>query len=762
RKQRGQLHKCIDELHVGDKIFPEDSILSGFYEHFKELASNKPNQDFDNKYLNLIEEESAVIYMICSTSNNSLNPVTDKEIQDAAKSLNRGKAADVYGVTAEHIYHGGPILLNTVKSLTNTILVSNTVPASLKLGILNPVYKNKGNIKDSQYYRGITITPVLTRLIEAILKARIKPALLSQQNAFQRGFTENSSPMNCSLIVEEFYRNNRDLSKPTYIGFMDAKSAFDVVIHSNLMRRLYNVGVEPNEWLTINSLHHNSLTAVKWKGELSSTFVNCQGVRQGGVLSADLYKLYNNPLLDRIKSLGIGARIGDIDIQAPTCADDLTVLSNNPYDLQLLFNVCKDFSNMEGYVLHDLKSVVLKMNSIRQYPSNEEWDLDGKPMPVVNSVTHMGIRRSSANQELHAVEHNIQKARRTAYSLMGAGLHGENGLDPETSVSLLNTYVFPIMLYGLEVIVPTGKAFELLDKQYKKILKHVLSVPINVADPAIYLLSGALPVEALLHKRMLSLFGNISRLSDGSIERRLAKRQLELKSFNSHSWFIAVKKVLIKYDLPDPEVLLNVPISKCSWKQQYNKVINKYWRERILSQSILYSSLKYLAKLYTVGRCHPAITPYQHSNRDINRIPTKCKVITGTYILQTNRAKFNQNNVNPTCLLCGNDDETMKHFLLDCSYLDKYRKPILQDINDVLSQMYREYPFLSRYTKLQLVIDGSIVLTDCADSDYHTLEDHVHRLSYHSRRLLYTLHAIRYKELELSVKKRRTRSRRHT
>ena len=45
-----------------------------------------------------------------------------------------------------------------------------------------------------------------------------------------------------------------------------------------------------------------------------------------------------------------------------------------------------------------------------------------------------------------------------------------------------------------------------------RLLKQILSVPITVADPAIYILSGVLPVEALIHKRILSLFGNITRL----------------------------------------------------------------------------------------------------------------------------------------------------------------------------------------------------------------------------------------------------------
>ena len=104
---------------------------------------------------------------------------------------------------------------------------------------------------------------------------------------------------------------------------------------------------------------------------------------------------------------------------------------------------------------------------------NEAWKLGSKEMPVVDSTTHMGILRTSTNQDLSAVENNIQKAQRTAYSLMGTGLHGENGVDLETAMSLLNTYVLPVLLYGLEVIIPSGKAFTMLETQYKRLLKQI-------------------------------------------------------------------------------------------------------------------------------------------------------------------------------------------------------------------------------------------------------------------------------------------------
>ena len=156
---------------------------------------------------------------------------------------------------------------------------------------------------------------------------------MERQNSLQRGFTEKSYPMNCALLEEEFYWNNKDLNKPTNVAFMDVKSAFDVVVHENLVRKLYHNGVGGLNWLLINSLHQESLTSVKWQGQLSESYVNEQEVRQGGVLSNDLFKVHVNGLLDRVEHFGRGAKIGKIGIEAPACADDTTYLSNDAESL---------------------------------------------------------------------------------------------------------------------------------------------------------------------------------------------------------------------------------------------------------------------------------------------------------------------------------------------------------------------------------------------------------------------------------------------
>jgi hypothetical protein len=54
------------------------------------------------------------------------------------------------------------------------------------------------------------------------------------------------------------------------------------------------------------------------------------------------------------------------------------------------------------------------------------------------------------------VDENIKKARRSAYSLFGSCFHRYNELDIDTMLHLFKIYVTPVLLYGLELILPTA------------------------------------------------------------------------------------------------------------------------------------------------------------------------------------------------------------------------------------------------------------------------------------------------------------------
>ena len=143
-------------------------------------------------------------------------------------------------------------------------------------------------------------------------------------------------------------------------------------------------------------------------------------------------------------------------------------------------------------------------------------------MHRVTSTTRMGIPRSSVKFSPKEVTVYIQKTRRVMYSLMPGGLHGENGLDSQTAVHVFQIYALPVLFYGLEVAVPSKSNLDTLEKFLRTSLKQILSLPTSTASPVVHIFTGILPVEAMVHKRILALFGSICRLNDDSVEKRLS------------------------------------------------------------------------------------------------------------------------------------------------------------------------------------------------------------------------------------------------
>jgi hypothetical protein len=66
-------------------------------------------------------------------------------------------------------------------------------------------------------------------------------------------------------------------------------------------------------------------------------------------------------------------------------------------------------------------------------------------MPIVNQAPHVGIQKSENCSAMTTDTENIRKARRALYSLMGTSLHEENGLDPETAMSMIRAFILSIL-----------------------------------------------------------------------------------------------------------------------------------------------------------------------------------------------------------------------------------------------------------------------------------------------------------------------------
>ena len=102
-------------------------------------------------------------------------PFVAEEVDSVLKKLKLGKAAGHDGIKAEHLKYGGPTLRDWVLQICNAIVEAENIPKSLKTGIKTPVYKEGGKDPlNTNSYRGVTLTSVLAKVLEALTLTRLQ------------------------------------------------------------------------------------------------------------------------------------------------------------------------------------------------------------------------------------------------------------------------------------------------------------------------------------------------------------------------------------------------------------------------------------------------------------------------------------------------------------------------------------------------------------------------------------------------------------
>jgi len=117
------------------------------------------------------------------------------------------------------------------------------------------------------------------------------------------------------------------------------------------------------------------------------------------------------------------------------------------------------------------------------------------------------------------------------------------------------------MTYGLEIMSMTTKDKEQLEILQKKILKQIQGLPCRAANTGVYVLLGAVLVEMVIEKNMLSTFMNITR-NKLSIEYHILSCELAMKNENGKIFINRIQEILEKYGLGKVEEYLHSPKAK--------------------------------------------------------------------------------------------------------------------------------------------------------------------------------------------------------
>ncbi|CAG2225453.1 unnamed protein product [Mytilus edulis] len=138
--------------------------------------------------------------------------------------------------------------------------------------------------------------------------------------------------------------------------------------------------------------------------------------------------------------------------------DYLTTLINNifytKHDASTQLRIIESCTKNDRVKINSKKTEILLINK-----KSKELNLElfNEKISEKQTIKHLGIERQDRNTP--NVVNRISTARATMYSLMGAGLHGINGVNPLISYKLWRTFVIPRMLRGNDIIVTNHVIF---------------------------------------------------------------------------------------------------------------------------------------------------------------------------------------------------------------------------------------------------------------------------------------------------------------
>ena len=493
---------------VVDGLSSPEAIAESFKNSFQRNSMpnsvenvERVNQKFISQYSEYVENHK-------DTCNCADYHVTPSNIIDALCSMKEGKSADEDRISAEHLQNAPLEMINRLASLFNMMLRHACVPKQFKFGYIVPLVKDHGgNHGDIGNYRGITISPIMSKLFEHVLKGVFFDFLSTSEHQF--GFKRNSSTshaLHCLKQTVNFYVNN---GSRVYCTFLDASKAFDRLVHSGLFIKLMERRV-PLVFLNIIIDWYDGLRCrVKWGDYFSSWFSINAGVRQGGVLSPNFYCIYVDELLAKLKKLDKGCYYLSRFAAAFFYADDMCVLSPSIKGLELLIKTCEKYCIEWDIGLNAKKSRSLyfgKSTSIEH-----EILLNGKKVEWADQWVYLGVTLRSNKCFDCTVTDRIKKYYRCVNSILRIEGHSNETV----MLQLLETHCVPILTYAVEIIhIANRDERRQLRVAYNCIFRKVFGYRWSQSVTCLQAFLGKPTWEQLLERKQNKFFSRIRADSD--------------------------------------------------------------------------------------------------------------------------------------------------------------------------------------------------------------------------------------------------------
>lgn len=236
----------------------------------------------------------------------------------------------------------------------------------------------------------------------------------------------------------------------------------------------------------------------------------CNGVKQGGVLSATLFCVYMDELLSRLENSGVGCYIGNRYYGHMAYADDLKLLCPSISGLQKMLNICDEFSK-EYLVTYNAKKTVAICYGGSRGRYMRPLYLHGESIRWETKVKYLGTIHDSAMSD----NDDIQFKKNNFFGTVNKLYHQFSFASTSVRLKLFQSYCSA--WYGSQNWQLGSRYVESFQIEWNKAIRKIMNLPLCTRTVLLPFLSGIQSFTRQIECRWIRFYNCIMRSTNAKV-----------------------------------------------------------------------------------------------------------------------------------------------------------------------------------------------------------------------------------------------------